>query len=116
MPDMYSKKAAEAMKKRLRGKRCTHKCQIHGEQCTVITRYKDKKIQATVDALRAIQGAPRHTAESQHYCELCSMAMRENRPLDAFAQDIKGVVYLKNAGKSRFYENDEGELVEYEEE
>ena len=44
------------------------------------------------------------------------MAMRENRPLDAFARNSKGVVYLKNAGKSRFYENDEGELVEYEEE
>ena len=116
MPDMYSSKAAEAMKKRLRGKRCTHKWQIHGEQCTVITRYKDKKIQATLEALRAIQGAPKHTAESQHYCELCALAMRQNRPLNAFARDSKGVVYIKNAGKTRFFENDEGELVEHEEE
>lgn len=115
MPDMYSKKAAEAMKKRLRGKRCNHKCDIHGEQCTVITRYKDKKIQATIEALRAIEGAPRHIEGSKHYCELCALAMRQNRPLDAFARKSNGVVYIKNGGKSRFFENDEGELVEYEE-
>lgn len=42
--------------------------------------------------------------------------MRQNRPLDAFARNSNGVVYIKNGGKSRFFENDEGELVEHEEE
>lgn len=115
---MQNDKAKREMLRRLRGRKCKHKCQIHNEPCVVIVQYKDKKIQATMDALRAIQGAPRHTAESQHYCELCSMAMRQNRTLDAYARDKSGVVYLKNAGKSRFFENDDGVLEEhtYEEE
>ena len=113
---MQSDKDKKKMLKRLRGRKCHHKCAIHGEPCTVVLRYKDKKIQKTVDALRAISGAPLHTEDSQHYCELCALAMRQNRALDAFARNSRGVVYIKNAGKSRFFENDEGELEMIEEE
>jgi hypothetical protein len=113
---MQSDKAKKKMLKRLRGRKCHHKCEIHGEPCTVVLRYKDKGIQRTVDALRAISGAPLHDENSQHYCELCALAMRQNRSLDSFARNDKGVVYIKNAGKSRFFENDEGELEMVEEE
>lgn len=89
--------------KRLRGTVCKGVCAIHGEPCTVVTKYKDKKIQRTVEALRAIQGAPLHTIDSEnHYCALCAMAMRDNRPMDAYAKAEDGTVYLKNAGTSRF--------------
>jgi hypothetical protein len=93
--------------KRLRGTVCKGVCAIHGEPCTVVTKYKDKKIQRTVEALRAIQGAPLHTIDSEnHYCELCAMAMRDNRPMDAYAKAEDGTVYLKNAGTSRFQDED----------
>lgn len=112
------------IEKRLRGRKCTGKCTIHGEQCGVVLRYKDKKIQATLDRLTALSGAPRHTKESPlHYCELCSRALRENRPLNAYSRNEKtGTIYLKHAGGSRFADaNQDGTLVmvddeKYEEE
>ena len=102
------------IERRLRGRKCTEKCSIHGEPCGVVMRYKDKKIQATLDRLTALTGAPRHGKDSPfHYCELCSKALRENRPLNAYARNPKnGQVYLKHAGKVRFTDpNNDGELV-----
>jgi len=107
---------------RLKGRKCTHKCKIHGEQCTVVMRYKDAKIQATLDRLQALAGIPRHEDSPFHYCELCSMALRQNRPLNAYARRDNGVIYLKHGGKTRFMEDhEEGTLVmvddeKYEEE
>lgn len=90
---------------RLKGRKCTKKCKIHGEPCGVVLRYKDKTIQATLDRLRALQGAPRHEDSPFHYCDLCSMALRQNRPLNAYARRPNGVIYLKHAGLSRFEED-----------
>ncbi len=107
---------------RLAGRQCTHKCKIHGEPCTVIMRYKDQKIQATLERLQALAGIPRHEDSPFHYCELGSRALRENRPLNAYARHENGVVYIKHAGKNRFEEaDDDGTLVmvddeDYEEE
>jgi hypothetical protein len=107
---------------RLKGRKCTEKCKIHGEPCGVVMRYKDPQIQATLDLLQSISGAPRHGKDSPfHYCELCSMALRQNRPLNAFARRPNGTIYLKHAGKNRFVGNETGELVmvddeDYEEE
>lgn len=86
---------------RLKGTMCRHKCKIHNEPCTVVMRYKDPKIQQTVEMLRAIQGAPPHGEDSHHYCELCALAMRENRQLDAYTRDKKGRAILKRAGTQR---------------
>ena len=92
---------------RLKGRKCTHRCKIHNEPCIVVLRYKDPKIQATVDRLRALEGAPRHEDSPFHFCELCSMALRQNRPLNAYARHENGVIYLKHAGVSRFEEDKE---------
>jgi len=96
---------------RLRGRKCTKKCKMHGEPCGVVMRYKDPQIQATLDRLNALAGVPRHEDSPFHYCELCSMALRQNRPLNAFARRPNGVIYLKHAGKNRFVGNEEGELI-----
>tara|TARA_R110001592_G_scaffold70015_5_gene214753 strand:+ start:9238 stop:9591 length:354 start_codon:yes stop_codon:yes gene_type:complete len=111
------------IEKRLRGRKCTGKCTIHGEQCGVVLRYKDKKIQSTLERLQTLAGGPMHTKNSPlHYCELCSRALRENRPMNAYARRKNGIVYLKHAGGSRFAdENKDGTLVmvddeKYEEE
>ena len=90
----------------LAGTKCHHKCKIHNEPCTVVMRYKDPKIQATVEQIRAIQGAPPHTEESHHYCELCALAMRENRTLDAYTRDKRGRPVLKRAGTFRMVPDD----------
>ena len=45
---------------RLRGRKCTKKCKMHGEPCGVVMRYKDPQIQATLDRLNALAGVPRH--------------------------------------------------------
>lgn len=107
---------------RLAGRKCTEKCKIHGEPCTVVVRYKDAKIQATLDRLKALAGAPRHEDSPFHYCEMCSMALRENRPLNAYARRPNGIIYLKHAGLSRFEEDKEKGILtmvddeDYEEE
>ena len=107
---------------RLAGRRCTHKCKIHKEQCIVVMRYKDPQIQATLDRLSALAGIPKHEDSPFHYCELCSMALRQNRPLNAYARHENGVIYLKHAGKNRFIDPEgDGNLVmvddeDYEEE
>jgi len=106
---------------RLKGRKCTKKCKIHGEPCGVVMRYKDPKIQATLDRLQALSGVPRHEDSPFHYCELCSMALRQNRPLNAYARRPNGVIYLKHAGKARFVGTKEGDLQmvddeDYEEE
>lgn len=90
---------------RLAGRKCTKKCKIHKEPCGVVLRYKDPKIQATLERLRALEGAPRHEDSPFHFCELCSMALRQNRPLNAYARRPNGVIYLKHAGLSRFEED-----------
>ena len=90
----------------LAGTRCPHKCKIHDEPCTVIMRYKDPKIQATVEAIRAIQGAPPHTKDSHHYCELCALAMRENRSLASYTRDKRGRPVLRRAGTFRMVPDD----------
>lgn len=95
-----------AMKKRLSGKKCKGKCAIHGESCNVVLKYKDKKIQATVDALNAIAGAPKHTDESDHYCEVCACAIRDNRPTDSYQRNEKGFIALVKAGKNRLETKD----------
>jgi|TARA_R100000479_G_C6255970_1_gene154125 hypothetical protein len=96
---------------RLKGTKCGHKCKIHNEPCTVVLRYKDKKIQETVELLRSIQGAPPHDEDSHHYCELCGLAMRENRTLDAYTRDKKGRPVLRKAGTQRFFGDEEGNLI-----
>ena len=103
------------IEKRLRGRKCTGKCTIHGEQCGVVLRYKDKKIQSTLERLQTLAGGPMHTKNSPR-------ALRENRPMNAYARRKNGIVYLKHAGGSRFAdENKDGTLVmvddeKYEEE
>jgi hypothetical protein len=107
---------------RLKGRKCTEKCKIHKEPCEVVMRYKDAKIQATLDRLQALAGVPRHEDSPFHYCELCSMALRQNRPLNAYARRPNGVIYLKHAGVSRFEEDKEQGILtmvddeDYEEE
>lgn len=103
--------AEQKMAKRMRGTMCKHECQIHGEKCNVIVKYKDKRIQATVDMIAAIQGAPPHSADSKHYCAVCAVAIRDNRPVDAYHKNADGVITLKNFGKNRLKEVG-GELLD----
>lgn len=95
----------------LAGTMCHHKCKIHNEPCTVVMRYKNPQIQATVNMIREIQGAPPHDENSHHYCELCAIAMRENRTLDAYTRDKKGRPVLRKAGTQRFHGDEEGNIV-----
>ena len=101
-----------AMLKRLRGTKCKHTCTIHtGEKCQVVVKYKDKKMQATIDRMNAVIGAPKHTAGSAHYCEICQLAIRENRPIESFQRNEEGKIKLVIAGKARLVDvNNDGVL------
>lgn len=68
-------------------------------------------MQATIDRMNAVIGAPKHTAESAHYCEICQLAIRENRPVESFQRDTDGVIKLVKAGTSRLVDkNNDGIL------
>lgn len=95
----------------LGGTLCHHKCKIHKEPCTVVMRYKNPSVQATVEAIRAIQGAPPHSEESHHYCELCALAMQQNRTLDSFTRDKRGRIVLRKLGTQRMSMNEDHEII-----
>jgi hypothetical protein len=67
---------------------CGCKCDAHGLECHVVTRYENPEMQLFVEQLQNITHHRfRHTKESQHYCYLCSMAVEANRPVDFFQID-----------------------------
>lgn len=68
-------------------------------------------MQATIDRMNAVIGAPKHTIESAHYCEICQLSIRENRPLESFQRDAEGKIKLVIAGTARLIdENNDGVL------
>lgn len=84
----------------LGGTLCPHQCKIHNQPCAVVMEYTDEKIQSAVEALRKIQDAPPHDKKAEHYCDLCSRAMREGRELDFYQLWEDGVVRSKYARRA----------------
>lgn len=85
----------------LSGDKCEHRCEIHDEPCFVVVRYNNPILQATLERMRSVEGAPFHSEDTTHYCELCSMAMREGRELDFWVRLEDGDVVSKFSPKAK---------------
>ena len=81
------------------GRTCSGTCPIHGEPCNIVMEYDEPQVQALVDALKRLtEGHMDHDEEGEeHYCDLCSKAMREGRERDFYRRDPDGVVRTKYA-------------------
>jgi hypothetical protein len=85
----------------LSGETCEHMCEIHNEPCMVVMKYNNEKIQRTLKALQDIEGIPPHDADSDHWCELCSRAMREGRDRDFWIRCSDGIVRSKYSPQAK---------------
>jgi len=84
----------------LSGSTCPGRCKIHrGEKCTVVMRYNNPTLQTTLERLREATKdlIPHDMDGEEHWCELCSMALRKGRERDYFVRHPDGVIRTKHS-------------------